>query len=114
MKNHFNDIKIILDDMLPLKHGIKDIKDVTIYISCVKGSLGALRGGGGEVSACAESETRERKQKRNYLFFPSFLARRASCLYLEACLKSVPATNAVQTTLTSSMTSTHAYVDWSH
>lgn len=47
MKNHFNDIKIILDDMLPLKHGIKDIKDVTIYISCVKGSLGALRGGGG-------------------------------------------------------------------
>ena len=47
MKNHFNDIKIILDDMLPLKHGIKDIKDVTIYISCVKGSLGGLQGGGG-------------------------------------------------------------------
>lgn len=74
MKNHFNDIKIILDDMLPLKHGIKDIKDVTIYISCVKGSLGALRGGGGRLArARGERDTREKAEEK--LFILSFLPR---------------------------------------
>ena len=91
---------------------LKTRKDVTIYISCVKGSFGgARRRGGGGWGVRADSETRERRQKRNYLFLPSFLARRASCLCLEACLRSVPAMTAVQATLTSSMTSTHAYVD---
>lgn len=73
MKNHFNDIKIILDDMLPLKHGIKDIKDVTIYISCVKGSLGALRGGGRLARARGERDTREKAEEK--LFILSFLPR---------------------------------------
>lgn len=54
---------------------LKTRKDVTIYISCVKGSLGALGGGGRGERVRAESETRERKQKRNYFFLPSFLPR---------------------------------------
>ena len=58
--------------MLPLKHGIKDIKDVTIYISCVKGSLGALRGGG-LARARGERDTREKAEEK--LFILSFLPR---------------------------------------
>lgn len=55
---------------------LKTRKDVTIYISCVKGSLGALGGGEGRGERVrAESETRERKQKRNSFFLPSFLPR---------------------------------------
>lgn len=66
--------------MLPLKHGIKDIKDVTIYISCVKGSLGALRGGG-EVSACARRARHARESRREiiYSFLPSSRAARRTC-----------------------------------
>lgn len=66
--------------MLPLKHGIKDIKDVTIYISCVKGSLGALRGGGG-VSACARRARHARESRREiiYSFLPSSRAARRTC-----------------------------------
>lgn len=67
--------------MLPLKHGIKDIKDVTIYISCVKGSLGALRGGGGGVSACARRARHARESRREiiYSFLPSSRAARRAC-----------------------------------
>lgn len=92
---------------------LKTRKDVTIYISCVKGSLGALVGGGGGVGACARRARHARESRReiNYVFLPFFLARRASCLCLEACLRRVPAMTAVQATLTSSMTSTHTYVD---
>lgn len=92
---------------------LKTRKDVTIYISCVKGSLGALGGGRGGGSACARRARHARESRREILFsfLPSFLARRASCLCLEACLRSVPVMTAVQATLTSSMTSTHAYVD---
>ena len=63
--------------MLPLKHGIKDI---TIYISCVKGSLGALRGGGG-VSACARRARHARESRREiiYSFLPSSRAARRTC-----------------------------------
>lgn len=66
--------------MLPLKHGSKDIKDVTIYISCVKGSLGALRGGGG-VSACARRARHARESRREiiYSFLPSSRAARRTC-----------------------------------
>lgn len=54
---------------------LKTRKDVTIYISCVKGSLGALRGegGGGLGRAHGERDTPEKAEEK--LFFPSLLPR---------------------------------------
>ena len=49
---------------------LKTRKDVTIYISCVKGSLGAL---GGVARARGERDTREKAEDK--FFFPSFLPR---------------------------------------
>lgn len=51
---------------------LKTRKDVTIYISCVKGSLGALRGGG-LARARGERDTREKAEEK--LFILSFLPR---------------------------------------
>ena len=53
---------------------LKTRKDVTIYISCLKGSLGALRGGGGGLArARGERDTREKAEEK--LFILSFLPR---------------------------------------
>jgi len=53
---------------------LKTRKDVSIYISCVKGSLGALTGGwGGLGRARGERDTREKAEEK--LFFPSHLPR---------------------------------------
>lgn len=57
---------------------LKTRKVVTIYISCVKGSLGALRGG---VSACARRARHARESRREliYSFLPSSRAARRAC-----------------------------------
>lgn len=52
---------------------LKTRKDVTIYISCVKGSLGGAPGGGGLARAHGERDTREKAEEK--LFILSFLPR---------------------------------------
>ena len=60
---------------------LKTRKDVTIYISCVKGSLGALRGEGGGVRACARRARHTRESRREIIFSfpPSSRAARRAC-----------------------------------